>query len=91
METILARSHKVIIDGKGGGNSFTIPLEKMLDAATTRGTGVTGVVEAPPVAAPASAPVSAPPVPAATGPKGAAASELPAAERDARSRERMEH
>lgn len=101
METILARSHKVIIDGKGGGNTFTIPLEKMLDAATARGTGVAGMVEAPagtapanaPASAPASVPASVPAVPAATavGPRNPAASEPPATERDARSRERMEH
>ena len=84
METILARSHKVFIDGKGGGNTFTIPLEKMLDAATTRGTGVAGVVEAPSATAPASAPALP------TGPVGPAAA-APTAERDARSRERMEH
>jgi membrane protease subunit HflK len=80
METILARSHKVIIDGKGGGNTFTIPLEKMLDAATARGTGVAGVVEAPISAVPAVAVPAPAPAPAPT-----------AAERDARSRERTEH
>jgi len=79
METILARSHKVIIDGKGGGNTFTIPLEKMLDGATARGTGVAGVLEAPMSAVPAVVPAPVP-APAPT-----------AAERDARSRERTEH
>ena len=53
IETILARSRKVIIDGKGTGNTFSIPLEKLLDASTARTTGVAGVVAAPP---PASAP-----------------------------------
>ncbi len=52
IETILARSRKVIIDGKGTGNSFSIPLDKLLDERTTHNTGVTGVVAAPPASAP---------------------------------------
>lgn len=88
METILARARKVIIDGKGGGNSFTIPLEKMLDGATSRSTGVAGVVEAPP---PAAVPAT-PPATGATGAsKAAAGGDLPAAQRDARGRDRTEH
>jgi membrane protease subunit HflK len=47
IETILARSRKVIIDGKGAGNSFNIPLEKLLAADTAHNTGVAGVVTAP--------------------------------------------
>ncbi len=103
IEAILARSRKVIIDGKGGGNTINISLEKLIDVATTRGTGVTGVLEGPspsppmPVTAPASAPV-----PAATvgtksaGANGSAATaasagETALAEHDARSRERAEH
>jgi modulator of FtsH protease HflK len=88
METILARSHKLIIDGKGGGNNFTIPLEKMLDATTTQGTGIAGVAQSSvptptPAATPAAAVTSAAPtaltpaVPVATP-------------RDDRSRERPE-
>jgi membrane protease subunit HflK len=82
IEAILARSHKVIIDGKGSGNTINIPLDKLLDAATNRGTGVTGVIEgsalspapasagtAPAQAAAATAPATAPamaPLPAAS-------------------------
>jgi membrane protease subunit HflK len=82
IEAILARSHKVIIDGKGSGNTINIPLDKLLDAATNRGTGVTGVIEgsalspapasagtAPSQAAAATAPATAPamaPLPAAS-------------------------
>lgn len=47
IETILARSRKVIIDGKGAGNTFNIPLEKLLAAGTAHDTGVAGVVSAP--------------------------------------------
>jgi modulator of FtsH protease HflK len=81
IETILARSRKVIIDGKGSGNSFTIPLERLLDTATARGTGVSGVIEAP---APAPAPASG------GGVKAPRVSEVPATEHDARSRDRAE-
>jgi len=56
IEAILARSRKVIIDGKGSGNTINIPLDKLLDAAATRGTGVTGVIEG---SAPSPAPASA--------------------------------
>ena len=56
IEAILARSRKVIIDGKGSGNTINIPLDKLLDAAVTRGTGVTGVIEG---SAPSPAPASA--------------------------------
>jgi len=82
MESILARSHKVIIDGKAGANNFTIPLEKMLDAATTRGTGVAGVVpSAPPApAVPAtSASPAAAAMPAAGAPAMPSAAAVPAA------------
>ena len=40
VETLLARSHKVIIDSKatgaGGGNMFYLPLDKLLDKAAAR-------------------------------------------------------
>jgi len=103
IEAILARSRKVIIDGKGSGNTINIPLDKLLDAAATRGTGVTGVIEgsalspatapasagtAPSQAAAAMAPATAP---ATKGAAGANSGDAAHAERDARSRERAEH
>jgi membrane protease subunit HflK len=69
IEAILARSHKVIIDGKGSGNTINIPLDKLLDAATTRGTGVTGVIEGSALS----------PAPAGTAASQAAAAMAPAA------------
>ena len=106
IEAILARSRKVIIDGKGSGNTINIPLDKLLDAAVTRGTGVTGVIEgtagttAPSQANAAMAPATATapataPLPAASSAAksaaGANSTDAAHAERDARSRERAEH
>jgi len=44
VETILARSRKLIIDGKGGGNTLVLPLDKLGDAGALKAAGVTGVV-----------------------------------------------
>jgi len=44
IETILARSRKLIIDGKGGGNTLVLPLDKLGDAGALRAAGVTGVI-----------------------------------------------
>jgi membrane protease subunit HflK len=57
LETILARSRKLVIDGKGAGNTIYLPLDKMFDAQGARGSGVTGVLEEPAAgpAAPAAA------------------------------------
>ena len=76
IETILARSRKLIIDGKGSGNTLVLPLDKLGDAAALKGAGVSGVISGAGSAAPAAAP------PAASGSE--------AATRDARSRERGE-
>lgn len=45
METILARSRKLLLDGKGAGNTIYLPLDKMFDASAVRGSGVTGVID----------------------------------------------
>jgi membrane protease subunit HflK len=57
LETILSRSRKLIIDGKGAGNTIYLPLDKMFDVQGARGSGVTGVLEEPvaPGAVPAGA------------------------------------
>lgn len=82
METILGRSRKLIIDGKGGGNTLVLPLDKLGDAGALKGAGVTGVINGAGstvvTPAPAPAPAAAP-----TGSGDAAA-------RDDRSRERGE-
>ena len=100
IETILARSRKLIIDGKGGGNTLVLPLDKLADAGALRAAGVTGVVAAPGATAPgATAPggptTGAAAAGAATGAAtagavaaGAAAGER--ATRDDRGRERGE-
>jgi membrane protease subunit HflK len=44
IETILARSRKLIIDGKGGGNTLVLPLDKLSEAGALRAAGVTGVI-----------------------------------------------
>ena len=41
METILARSRKIIIDGKSAGNTLVLPLDKLGDAGALKGAGVT--------------------------------------------------
>ncbi len=43
METILARSRKIIIDGKAGGNMLVLPLDKLGDAGALKAAGVVGV------------------------------------------------
>ena len=78
IETILARSRKLIIDGKGSGNTLVLPLDKLGDAAALKGAGVSGVISG--AGSAAAAPAAAPP----------AASGSEAATRDARSRERGE-
>jgi membrane protease subunit HflK len=70
LETILARSRKLVIDGKGAGNTIYLPLDKMFDAQGARGSGVTGVLEEP-LAGPA-APVAAGGAEAAGAAQGAA-------------------
>jgi membrane protease subunit HflK len=61
IEAILARSRKLIIDGKGSGNTLVLPLDKLGDAGALKGAGVTGVIGG------TAAPVAAPP-PATTPP-----------------------
>ena len=67
METILARSRKIIIDGKSAGNTLVLPLDKLGDAGPLKGAGVTGVVSGTGGAAgtPAAAPAPANPANAA--------------------------
>jgi len=63
METILARSRKLIIDGKGG-NTLVLPsLDRLGDAGAQRAAGVSGVAPtgAGPAAGAASAPAAARP------------------------------
>ena len=78
METILARSRKLLLDGKGAGNTIYLPLDKMFDGAAMRGSGVMGALDEPasqgatPSAAPAAAPAASAPATAAL-PGGAAA------------------
>jgi membrane protease subunit HflK len=66
METILARSRKLLLDGKGAGNTIYLPLDKMFDGAAVRGSGVMGAIDEPAVQG--AAPVAAPAAPAATAP-----------------------
>jgi modulator of FtsH protease HflK len=70
LETILARSRKLVLDGKGAGNTIYLPLDKMFDAQGTRGSGVTGTLEEP---APGVAAGAQPPPAAAQGGSAAAA------------------
>ena len=58
IETILARSRKLIIDGKGSGNTLVLPLDKLGDAGVLKAAGVTGIAEgtAPAAGPPASSP-----------------------------------
>ena len=92
METILARSRKLIIDGKSGGNSLVLPLDKLSDAGALRAAGVVGGVAAP---APASGPnlAVATPSPAVAPPVASPVASPSAADntlRSDRSRERGE-
>lgn len=111
IEAILARSRKLIIDGKGAGNTINIPLEKLQEPVAARAAGLTGVIDgsantggqtpatvppAPAATAPASvpAPAATPATKAATANGGAGAGGANGAsggERDARSRDRVEH
>ncbi len=87
METILARSRKLLLDGKGAGNTIYLPLDKMFDASAVRGSGVSGVLEEPAAApagpasaSPASAgPASASPASASPALAGSASATPPAA------------
>ncbi len=82
VEAILARSKKIIIDGKAGGHTLVLPLDKLGDPGVLKAAGATGVVSAPAATA---APPAASPAPASSGgtPSGG---DSPA--RDDRSRER---
>ena len=83
METILARSRKLLLDGKGAGNTIYLPLDKMFDGAAMRGSGVMGALDEPasqgatPAAAQAAAPSASAPATAAL--PGAAAPATPGA------------
>jgi len=83
METILARSRKLLLDGKGAGNTIYLPLDKMFDGAAMRGSGVVGALDEPasqgatPAAAQAAAPSASAPATAAL--PGAAAPATPGA------------
>jgi membrane protease subunit HflK len=81
LETILARSRKIIIDGKSAGNTLVLPLDKLGEAGALKGAGVSGVVSG--AGAPSAAPTATPaPANPASGASGAA--------RDERGRERSE-
>jgi modulator of FtsH protease HflK len=64
IETILARSRKLIIDGKGGGNTLVLPLDKLSEAGALKGAGVTGVISGAGSAVVTPAPASTPTAPA---------------------------
>jgi membrane protease subunit HflK len=88
VESILAHSRKIIIDGKSAGNTLVLPLDKLGDAGALKSAGVAGVVSgatAPVTAAPAAAPPAAP---AASPPAQPAGTDRSA--RDDRSRDREE-
>jgi len=87
IETILARSRKLIIDGKGGGNTLVLPLDKLGDAGALRAAGVTGVI--PGVAA-AAAPGSATTTGAGATATGAAPASGVTPAREDRGRDRGE-
>jgi membrane protease subunit HflK len=81
METILARSRKLVLDGKGAGNTIYLPLDKMFDASAARGSGVSGVIEEPagaPAASPGTVPAAQAGAPATATPQ-AGATAAPAA------------
>ena len=80
VETILARSRKLIIDGKGGGNTLVLPLDKLGDAGALKAAGVTGVVPGVAVGAATGAAATA----------GAATTGVANPPRDDRSRDRGE-
>ena len=82
METVLARSRKIIIDGKSSGNTLVLPLDKLADAGVLKAAGVIGVANA---TAAAAAPVTAAPAAPA-----AAAAAVDHNARDDRGRERGE-
>ncbi len=94
IEAILARSRKVIIDGKGV-NTLLLPIDRMGNAGALKAAGVLGVVDVSAPIAPtgtAAAPVGATPTgtaaaPAAAAPQSAAAAPAAAAD-DERGRER---
>ena len=72
IESILARSRKLIIDGQGGGNSLVLPLDKLGIAGTLPGpqpaTAAPAANAAPAASAPSSATNSAAPAAAGTAP-----------------------
>jgi membrane protease subunit HflK len=93
LETILARSRKLIIDGKGAGNTIYLPLDKMFDSQGARGSGVTGVLEEPAAAgatSPAAAATAAAAPPTAVGASAGTAAPAAREPRSDRSRERDE-
>jgi membrane protease subunit HflK len=61
METILARSRKLIIDGKGGNTLVLPPFDRLGAAGAQRATGVTGVAPAGAGSAVSAAPTTARP------------------------------
>jgi membrane protease subunit HflK len=87
VESILARSRKLIIDGKGGGNTLVLPLDKLGDAGALKAAGVTGVI--PGVAA-GSAPGSAATAGAGATATGAAPASGVTPAREDRGRDRGE-
>ena len=87
VETILARSRKLIIDGKGGGNTLVLPLDKLGDAGALKAAGVTGVIPGVAVGAASAAAANSGAAATATGTAPANAVTPP---RDDRSRDRGE-
>jgi len=91
VETILARSRKLIIDGKGGGNTLVLPLDKLGDAGALKAAGVTGVIPGVAVgAATGAAATAGTSVGAGATAAGAATTGVASPPRDDRSRDRGE-
>jgi modulator of FtsH protease HflK len=98
VEAILARSRKIVIDGKSAGNTLVLPLDKLADGGALRGAGVTGVVPGASVSEPgahaagaaAAGGVAVGPAAGNTPANGGQAAPGAASARDDRGRERGE-
>ncbi|MBS0388225.1 MAG: FtsH protease activity modulator HflK [Proteobacteria bacterium] len=85
IESILARSRKIVIDGKGV-NTLMLPLDHVAGAGVLKAAGVRGIVSVSDAAEPGAGAAATAPKPAATGAAAAPAADAPAD--DDRSRER---
>lgn len=96
METLLARSRKIIIDGKSAGNTLVLPLDKLGDPGALKGAGVSGVVSGAtsganaPAAAPAPANPASPANPVSPATPANPANGVNGGAREDRGRERSE-